>query len=127
MTIETHPIAPVGSVRDFWITAGLKPTEEMSAELLGYIHVLMGRVDPPIENGVMTLMEVANAYYSRAKEIEFRIHEGERLGEIQKGGDLYRFRTGELRDFIDLAKSAQELGSRRLTDAMREYQGRLGG
>lgn len=75
----------------------------------------------------MTLMEVANAYYSRAKEIEFRIHEGERLGEIQKGGDLYRFRTGELRDFIDLAKSAQELGSRRLTDAMREYQGRLGG
>lgn len=126
MAVETHPL-PVGSVREFWINSGLKPVEEMSAELLGYTHILMGRVPSPIQNGVLDLMEVANAYYSRAKEIEMRLHEGERLGEIHKGSDLYRFRTGELRDFIELAKGAQELGSRRLTDAMREFQGRLGG
>jgi hypothetical protein len=99
----------------------------MSAELHVMTHVLMGRVPPPIDNGIMTLMEVANAYFSRAKEMEMRLHEGERDGWVHKGSDLYRFRTGELRDFIDLAKAAQDLGSRRLTDSMREYQGRLGG
>lgn len=124
MSIETHTLAPAG-VRDFWVTAGLSTVEEMSAELLGYTHVLLGRVDPPIENGVMTLMEVANAYYSRALEIQMRLHEGERLGEVHRGSDLYRFRTGELRDFIELAKGAQDLGSRRLTAAQLEYQSRV--
>lgn len=98
----------------------------MSAELHAYTSVLLGRVTPPHDNGVMTLMEVANAYYSRAKEMEMRIHEGERDGWVHKGGDLYRFRTGELRDFIDLSKAAQELGSRRLTAATIEYEMRMG-
>ena len=98
----------------------------MSAELHVYTNVLLGRVAPPIDNGVMTLMEVANSYFSRAKEMEMRLHEGERDGWIAKGGELYRFRTGELRDFLDLAKAAQELGSRRLTDAMRQHDMRQG-
>jgi hypothetical protein len=32
-----------------------------------------------------------------------------------RGSALYKFRTGELRSFIELSKRASELGSRRLT------------
>ena len=114
------------SLREFHVGAGLPSVEDIHAELLGYTHVLLGRVEPPMDNGVMTLMEVANAYYSRAKELEMRIHDGEREGTIDKGSPYYKMRTGELRDFVDLAKAAQDLGSRRLTDATREAQMRHG-
>jgi hypothetical protein len=32
-----------------------------------------------------------------------------------RGSPLYKFRTGELRSFIELSKKCAELGSRRLT------------
>lgn len=104
----------------------LTTVAEMHLELQDYVEVLMGHLPPPMENGILTLMEVANAYYSRAKEIEMLILAGERDEVIDKGSPLYRFRTGELRSFIELAKGAAELGSRRLTDARRESEMRHG-
>jgi hypothetical protein len=61
------------------------------------------------------LAEAATVYYCRAQEIDALIHAGEREGVIMRGSALYKFRTGELRSFIELSKRAAELGSRRLT------------
>lgn len=77
--------------------------------------VLLGRVAPPIDRGVMTLQEVADAYYARAAEITIELHRMEADGVINKGDNLYKFRTGELRTFLEVAKRSSELGSRRLT------------
>ena len=82
----------------------------------------MGRVIPPIDNGVMTLMEVASAYYARAQEINMRILRGEAQGHIGKGTPIYKFRTGELRAFRELTQQAAELGSRRVTAARMEWE-----
>lgn len=76
---------------------------------------MLGRVSPPIDSPYLALAEVATAYYARALEIDARIHAGEREGDIVKGSPYYKFRTGELRSFIELAKKVAELGSRRLT------------
>lgn len=94
---------------------GLPPIEEMSAELHDMLQILMGRAEPPIDAGVMTMMEVASAYHARALEMTLLIHEAEREGRVLKGTKMYHFRTGELRDFIDIAKYASDLGSRRLS------------
>jgi len=93
----------------------------MRDEIYEYLDVLMGRDEPPIENGLLTLMEVADAYYCRAKEMEMEILAGENDGSVVKGGHLYKFRTGELRSFLDIAKARTELGSRRVTAAKIEY------
>ena len=90
---------------------------ELRKELSGYVEVLLGRTPPPIDNGVMTLMEYSNAVYSRAMEINMKLHEAETTGVVVKNSAPYKFRTGELRSFIDLAKGAMDLGSRRLTNA----------
>lgn len=91
----------------------------LRAELSEYVEVLLGRRPAPIDNGVMTLMEYANSVYSRAMEINMHLLHGESSTPpaIPKGSHFYKFRTGELRTFIELAKGAQELGSRRLTAA----------
>ena len=83
--------------------------------------VLLGHVDPPINRGILTLYEVADAYYARAKEIEQVILRAEAEGQVGKGSRTYRFRTGELRSFIDLSSHAAELGSRRITVAKLEW------
>jgi hypothetical protein len=85
------------------------------------VDCLLGRVEPPIDNGISTLAEVANAYYARAREIEMILLRGELDGHILKGTAPYRFRTGELRSFIELAKNCYELGSRRITAAQIAY------
>lgn len=87
----------------------------MKAELVEMTDVLLGKVHPPIDVGVTTMMEVANAYYARATEMEMALLEAEQSGQITKGSVAYRFRTGQLRKFVELSKSCQELGSRRLT------------
>jgi hypothetical protein len=84
-------------------------------EIHGYIDVLLGRVDPPIESPYLALQEVATAYYARALEIDALIHEAERMGRVFRGHRLYKFRTGELRSFIEIARKAADLGSRRLS------------
>lgn len=106
-----------GRLREIQTKAGLNPIEEMEEELEGYMDVLMGRVPPPIAAGHLTLMEVADAYFARASEMQFHILKAEREGAVLKGNPYYRFRTGELRTFLELTKRAAELGSRRLTQA----------
>ena len=93
-------------------------------ELDEYREVLVGRVPPPINNGIMTMMEVADAYLARAREMEGLLHSWEAAGTVIKGSSQYRFRTGELRSFIEMARSAVELGSRRVTAAKMEYDQR---
>lgn len=89
--------------------------ERLSDELEDYMETLMGRQPPPTDSGVMTLQEVATAYYARGQEINMVILRLERNKECAKGGKLNKFRTGELRAFLELTKRAADLGSRRLT------------
>jgi len=110
------------------VELGLPPVDEMWDEIHGYIDILLGRVAPPIESPYLALAECATAYYSRAQEMDALIHNGERTGDIVRGSPYYKFRTGELRSFIELSKKAAELGSRRLTQeqliqAQRETDG----
>jgi len=93
---------------------------EWQDELDHMTNVLLGREDPPIDMGVMTLMEVASAYHARASEMTMQIQRREVAGSVTKGGGEYRFRTGELRTFLELAKQSMELGSRRVTQARME-------
>jgi hypothetical protein len=105
----------VQRLTDVPVNSGLPSVDELKDELLAYCDVLLGRTDPPVDHGVMTLMEVADAYFARASEIEMLIHEQERQGNVVRGSDHYKFRTGALRSFLDMSKKAAERGSRRLT------------
>lgn len=97
-------------------------TTQVSDELSGYVDVLLGRKPPPIENGILTLQETASAYFARGLEIEMTLHRAERDGRITRGDQFYKLRTGELRAFLELAKDAVELGSRRVTAAKIEME-----
>ena len=77
--------------------------------------VLLGREEPPIDAGHLTLYEVSDAYYARAAELTMLLQQAEREGTVLKGSSHYKFRTGELRTFLEMAKRAADLGSRRLT------------
>lgn len=109
-------------VRQILIGEGLPSLEELEEELEGYMDVLLGRVPPPIDAGHLTLMEVADAYFARASEIQYQILQAERKGGVFKGHSYYKFRTGELRSFLEIAKRASDLGSRRLTQAKMVYE-----
>lgn len=98
----------------------------MLQELEDYTDVLMGRTKPPHNNGVATLVEIANAYYSRAKELEMLIYMKQLEGKVKTGDPYYKFRTGALRSFIDLSKAAMDLGSRRITVATLPNELRMG-
>lgn len=106
---------------------GLPTVDELWAELQEYIDIILGRQPSSVQSPYLSLGEVATAYYCRAQEIDARIHAGERSGDIVKGSPYYRFRTGELRSFIELAKKSAELGSRRLTQETLLYQQRVEG
>jgi len=117
-------VAPSATARSFGrrltdveVLEGLPPVEELHDELLGYADVILGRADPPLEidGYYLDLMEVAAAYYARAKEIDMLIHWEEQNRRVIRGSGYYRFRTGQLRSFIEMAKMMAELGSRRLT------------
>ena len=88
--------------------------------------VLLGRTPPPIDTGISTLMEIAEAYHARAKEMEMHLHEAETEGHVIRGSRPYKFRTGELRDFTELVSKTIDLGSRRITAAQLEVQMRGG-
>lgn len=93
----------------------------MRGELDEYVDVLLGREVPPFDAGVATMMEYASAAMGRALEIQKAIHRAENDGRVVKNDLWYRFRTGELRDYIDIFKNAFELGSRRVTVVRMEY------
>lgn len=109
-------------LRKFRVASGLPTLHECRQELDGYVRVLKGQDPSPITNGVLSLMEVANAYLSRALELTMVIQRGESDGSIVKGSHFYKFRTGELRTFTELASKAADLGSRRVTVAQMEYE-----
>lgn len=102
-------------LRGFKLGEGVHSVSSMRAELQDMTDVLLGREDPPIDVGVGTLMEVADAYFARASEMEMEIHAAEREGRVVRGSPHYKFRTGELRTFQEMAKRAADLGSRRIT------------
>lgn len=125
MVIRRAPSRHLGTtVREAQVAKGLGTPKELSDEIKGYVDVLLGRVEPPIDAGVATLMEVADAYFARGCEIDMLIHEAEREGDVLKSSQHYRFRTGELRAFLDLTKRSAELGSRRITLAQLAMQER---
>lgn len=105
------------------------PTE-IRDEIQGYRNILMGRKKPPAGlnmNTPLALMEYADIVYGRACELEQFILRNQDEGNITKTGSYQQIRTQELRSFKDMAKSAVELGSRRLTEArVLHEQERLG-
>lgn len=107
------------TIRPFNLREGLI-LHDLRVELQDMVDVLLGRQPPPIDTGVSTLMEVAEAYHARAREIEMLLCQGEADGSILKGSKHYHFRTGELRAFIELVRKSIDLGSRRVTMAQME-------
>jgi hypothetical protein len=118
----TRPLRRRPKIRKFDVTAGLPNLTHLSSEIQDYWDVLLGRVDPPIDAGVLTLMEVADAYYARAGEIAALILQKERLGELPRSSKYIKFRTGELRMFMEVAKRCADLGSRRVTAKQLEIE-----
>ena len=113
--IAKRPVKKPKTLRDVPIGRYLPSVPEMEMELAEMIDVLLGREEPPIDSGVLTLQEVADAYFARGMELTIMIQGLERAGELGRGDEMYKFRTGELRSFVELAKRAGDLGSRRLT------------
>lgn len=102
------------------LQAGLPDLPELQQELDDMRDILLDREPMPVDSGLMTLLEVATVFHARAKEIEQLIHRRENEGIILKQSPLYKFRTGELRSFIEMAKTYMEVGSRRITNARYE-------
>jgi len=100
---------------DVKLPDGLEPYDTMMDELMSMTRVLKGAADAPVSSPYLSLMEVATAYLARAYEIEMLIHAGEHGGQIERGDDLYKFRTGPLQSFINMARKMTDLGSRRLS------------
>jgi len=94
----------------------------MEIEIDEMRDVLMGRLPPPIEVGVMTLYEVADAFFARICDITIEIQRAEREGAVSRGSRLYKFRTGELRTMAELTKAAATLGSRRLAAEQLKFE-----
>lgn len=93
----------------------LQTADELVDEFMGYARVLTGRDPAPLDSPYLQLAEIAGAYHARAREVEMLLLDAERRGEIRRGSDYYRFRTGSLRSFIEMCKRAYDLGSRRLS------------
>lgn len=104
-----------GHLRAVPLGQGVPSLTAMQSEIQDMTDVLLGRVEPPIDSGHLTLYEVADAYYARAAELTMLLQKSEREGQIVKGSAHYKFRTGELRTFMEMSKRAADLGSRRLT------------
>lgn len=122
-TVNSKPKKYGGSaLRKFAPPEGVPPLGQVRKEMNEYVSVLMGRQDSPFDNGVATLAEYASIVLARGLEIQMRLHRAEADGNVSRGDPWYIYRTGELRDFIELAKSAYDIGSRRVTVAQMEVQ-----
>jgi len=115
MTTDVEKTVPTVILREIPVGYGLPSITDLRVEFAGYIDTLMGRNKSPVNYGVLTLMEYASAVHARGVEVAGLIHQQELDGVVSKGSVYYRYRTGELRDFIDIAGKAAELGSRRVT------------
>lgn len=122
----THKDVQLGRrLIDIEVGLGLDSVDVLWKELQGYMDTLLGRYESPINSPYLSMAEVATAYYARAQEIDAMIHAAEREGAVMRGSPLYKFRTGELRSFIELSKKCAELGSRRLTQEQLLHQQRF--
>jgi hypothetical protein len=97
------------------VASGIPHVDKLAQELEDMRNVLFGRVEVDYDSDYLGLMEVSTAYFCRGQEIDELIHKAERDGTVVRGSALYKFRTGELRSFLELTKMAANLGSRRLT------------
>jgi hypothetical protein len=112
-------------IRTFKLGEGLPSPTKIRDELEQMRAVLLGHDDPPVTLGTITLMEVAEGYFSRACDLEQQILRAHAEGRIVKRRDgtgkmvdpYNQLRTQEIRSFKEMAKSATELGSRRITAA----------
>ena len=77
--------------------------------------MLLGRTPLAIDNGVLSLQETATGIHSRVCELTAMIQMGEYHGTITKQSNLYKLRTGPLRQLTAAAERCIELGSRRVT------------
>lgn len=111
-----------GHLRAVPLGTGVPNLTSLVSELQDMTDILLGREEPPIDAGHLTLMEVADAYFARASEITLLLQKAEREGQVTKGSAHYRFRTGELRTFMEMARRAAELGSRRLTEEQLHWE-----
>lgn len=118
-----------GKVRSFHINSGLPTPAAILQELSDMRDVLQGREDPPLEMGILTLMETAEGYFSRACALEQEIYTAVRQGKLvgKTKTEYSSIRTQELRSFKEMAKSAAELGSRRLTFENLRFQQEMRG
>jgi hypothetical protein len=96
-------------------------------EVQDMTDVLLGRVEPPINADVATLMEVADAYFARAMEIIMLIQTAEREGKVTRGSGYAQLRTKELRTFAEIAKRSSDMGSRRITMMQMQLQAEMTG
>lgn len=101
---------------------GLPVLSKLSEEIFDMTDVLLGRKLPPVDKGTMTLMETADAYFARASEIAILIYTKQREQDLKSNHPLVKFRTSELRTFLEIAKRAADLGSRRLTDEQLRFE-----
>lgn len=104
------------------VLAGLGSPDEIMAELLDMTDVVLGRKNPPVDNGVMTRHEVCLAYHARVTEIEVLIYEWERKGKVIKGSEYYNLRTKQVRAMLEMLKTQVQAGSRALTHEQFLYQ-----
>lgn len=111
-----------GHLRAVPMGEGAASIPAMLEELQDMTDVLLGRKKPPIDAGHITLLEVADAYFARASEMTMLLQQGEREGIVTRGSAHYKFRTGELRTFLEMAKRAADLGSRRLTEEQLHFE-----
>ena len=120
------PTATFGrKLTDVAVGEGLPDVDDLVAEFLGYADIILGRADPPTDGmAYLDLMEIAAAYYARAKEVEMLILWSEQQRKVIRGSPHYKFRTGQLRSFIEMAKMMADLGSRRLTQERLMYDQR---
>ena len=112
---------PQETLRTFKLNQGLLSLETMREELDEYVSVLLGNSESPTGDGEMAMIEYANAVYSRGMELTLMLQRAEAEGIVSKGSKFYKFRTGELRTFTEMASKAIDLGSRRLTYAKMQY------
>lgn len=99
----------------------LLPVGELQDELDYMKDVLLGREEPPVDLGQISDMEIASAFFGRAMEIQSLLHRAEMDGDVARNSRAYKFRTGELRDFIDLAKNRYDMfKSRMISEAIEQ-------
>jgi len=106
---------------------GLPDLKRLRAELDLYNNWMLKRIDLPNGDGIGSYHETAVAGYVRGQEMAQLILRMEADGTIVKGSALTKFRTGELRHFLEAASKAVDRGSREITAAQLAVEGmRLG-